>query len=142
MKAHEDLRHSTEIMQSTFHSMAEALLVIDTKGKVLLSNPAAERMLRYRPGMTIELLRSLSTVFDADGVTPLAARDMPSSRALRGEEFDATEIVVRPRSGSTPIHLVISGRPLRDASRAISGAALLYHDITAARDTDGKLPQS
>jgi PAS domain S-box-containing protein len=142
VKAHEDLRHSTEIMQSTFHSMAEALLVIDTKGKVLLSNPAAERMLRYRPGMTIELLRSLSTVFDADGVTPLAARDMPSSRALRGEEFDATEIVVRPRSGSTPIHLVISGRPLRDASRAISGAALLYHDITGARDTERKLQQS
>ena len=34
VQAHEDLRHSTEVMQSTFHSMAEAVLVIDTKGKV------------------------------------------------------------------------------------------------------------
>ena len=142
VQAHEELRHSTEVMQSTFRGMAEAVLVIDTKGRVLLSNPAAERMLRYRPGMTIELLRSLSTVFHADGVTPLPVRDMPVSRALRGEEFDSTEIVVRPRSGNPPMHLVISGRPLRDASRAISGAALLYHDITGTRDTERKLQQS
>ena len=142
VKAHEELRHSTDVLQSTFHSMAEAVLVIDTKGRVMLSNPAAEKMLRYRPGMTVELLRSLSTTFHADGVTPLPAREMPASRALRGEEFDSTEIVVRPRNGSAPVHLVISGRPLRDASRAINGAALLYHDITATRDIERKLLQS
>ncbi|CAN7279263.1 CHASE3 domain-containing protein [Bradyrhizobium sp. LjRoot220] len=142
VKAHEELRHSTDVLQSTFHSMAEAVLVIDAKGRVLLSNPAAEKMLRYRPGMTVELLRSLSTVFRADGVTPLPVREMPAVRALRGEEFDNTEIVVRPRSGDAPVHLVISGRPLRDASRAISGASLLYHDITGTREIERKLQQS
>ena len=122
--------------------MAEAVLVIDTKGEVLLSNPAADKMLRYRPGMTVELLRSLSTVFHADGVTPLLVHDMPASRALRGEAFDATEIVVRPVSGNPPVHLMISGRPLRDAAGAISGAALVYHDATASRETEHKLLQS
>ena len=34
-------------------------------------------------------------------------------RALRGEAFDVTEIVVRPVSGNPPVHLMISGRPLR-----------------------------
>ena len=97
--AHEDLRRSTAVMESTFHSMAEAVLVIDTKGEVVLSNPAAERMLRYRPGMTIELLRSLSNVFHADGVTPMEVGEMPSARALRGEQFDNLEIVARPNSG-------------------------------------------
>ena len=29
--------------------------------------------------------------------------------------------------------------PLRDASGAISGAALVYHDITASRETERKL---
>jgi PAS domain S-box-containing protein len=140
--ANENLRHSTDVLQTTFQSMAEAVLVIDTKGKVLLSNPAAEKMLRYRPGMTVELLRSLSTVFHADGVTPMHAREMPASRALRGEEFDANEITVRPRSGKQPVHLVISGRPLRNVSGAISGAALIYHDVTGARETERKLQQS
>ena len=44
-------------MESTFRSMAEAVLVIDRKGEVVLSNPAAERMLRYRPGMNVVKLR-------------------------------------------------------------------------------------
>jgi PAS domain S-box-containing protein len=140
--AHAEIRHSAAVMQSTFHSMAEAVLVIDTKGTVVLTNPAAEKMLRYRPGMTVELLRSLSTVFHADGVTPLLVADMPASRALRGEEFDSIEILVRPVSGNAPVHLVISGRPLRDASGAISGAALVYHDATASRETEHKLLQS
>ena len=140
--AHDELRLSAAVLRSTFHSMAEAVLVIDTKGEILLSNPAAEKMLRYRPGMTVELLRSLSTVFHADGVTPLLVQDMPASRALRGEAFDVTEIVVRPVSGNPPVHLMISGRPLRDAAGAISGAALVYHDATASRETEHKLLQS
>jgi PAS domain S-box-containing protein len=140
--AHDELRLSAAVLRSTFHSMAEAVLVIDTKGEVLLSNPAAEKMLRYRPGMTVELLRSLNTVFHADGVTPLLVHDMPASRALRGEAFDAIEIVVRPVSGNPPVHLLISGRPLRDAAGAISGAALVYHDATASRETEHKLQQA
>ena len=110
--AHEALRQSTTVLESTFHSMAEAVLVIDANGKVLLSNPAAENMLYYKPGMTVELLGALSTVFQADGVTPLPASELPAARALRGEQFDNTEIIARPRSGNDPVHLVISGRPL------------------------------
>ncbi len=140
--AHNELRLSAAVLRSTFHSMAEAVLVIDTKGEVLLSNPAAGKMLRYRPGMTVDLMRSLSTVFHADGVTPLLRHDMPASRALRGEAFDAMELLVRPISGNPPVHLIVSGRPLRDAAGAISGAALVYHDATAARDTERKLLQS
>ena len=47
--AHDELRLSVNVLQSTFHSMAEAVLVIDAEGNVLLSNPAAERMLRTGP---------------------------------------------------------------------------------------------
>jgi len=140
--AHAEIQRSSAVLQTTFNSMAEAVLVINTKGEIMLSNPAAEQMLRYRPGMTVELVRSLSTVFHADGVTPVPIGDMPASRALRGEEFDATEILVRPVSGNPPVHLIISGRPLRDASGAITGAALVYHDATASRETEHKLQQS
>jgi PAS domain S-box-containing protein len=140
--AHDELRLSAAVLRSTFHSMAEAVLVIDAKGEILLSNPAAEKMLRYRAGMTVEQVRALSTAFHADGVTPLPSRDLPAARALRGEAFDAEEIVVRRVSGEPPVHLVISGRPLRDAAGAISGAALVYHDATASRETEHKLLQS
>ena len=140
--AHEELRRSTVVMETTFHSMAEAVLVLDTKAEVVLSNPAAEKMLRYQPGMTVEQLRSMSSLFHADGTTPMEIGDMPAARTLRGEQFDNLEIVARPLGENAAVHLVVSGRPLHDAAGAISGAALVYHDITGTRETEHKLQQS
>jgi PAS domain S-box-containing protein len=142
LAAHEGLRRSESVLKSTFQSMAEAVLVIDPRGEVLLSNPAAERMLRYRPGMNVQSLRVLSHVFHADGTTPMMAEEMPAARVLRGEQFDQQEIIARPLRGRGQVHLVISGRPLRDQRGAISGAALVYHDITASRDTERRLREA
>ncbi|QQO11956.1 CHASE3 domain-containing protein [Bradyrhizobium diazoefficiens] len=140
--AHDELRLSVNVLQSTFRSMAEAVLVIDTEGNVLLSNPAAERMLLHRTGMNLRNLRALSDVFRGDGVTPLRADELPSARVLRGEQFEAMEMIVRPHSGNSPRHLMISGRPMRDAQGDISGAVLVYHDATISRETERQLHQS
>jgi hypothetical protein len=117
------------------------VLVIDTKGGVPLWNPAAEQTLLYRAGMSVEQLRGLTTIYHADGTTPLRTCELPAVRLLRGEQVDDKEIVVRQVGNREPRHLVVSGRPLRDASGAISGAALVYHDITASRET-GPTPKS
>src|SRR5581483_11561304 len=142
LAAHEELRLSTSVMKNTFNSMAEAVLVIDPKGEILLSNPAAEKMLRYKAGMNVQNLRALSTAFQPDGTTPIAPEEMPAARVLRGEQFDEQEIIVRPKRGGNQVHLVISGRPLREKSGAISGAALIYHDISASRDTERRLQEA
>ncbi|MBX9651663.1 MAG: CHASE3 domain-containing protein [Xanthobacteraceae bacterium] len=140
--AHEELRHSTAVLQNTFNSIAEAVLVLDAKGEILLANPAAETMLRYRPRMHVRDLRRLSVAYRADGSTRLTVDEMPSTRVLRGEPFDEQEIFIRPADDRAPLHLVVSGRPLRDATGAISGAALVYHDISLWRETERKLLQS
>ena len=140
--AHAELRHSAAVLQSTFHSMAEAVLVLDPTGDILLANPAAEKMLRYRRGMNVRQLGSLSVAYHADGVTRLQPKEMPSAQVLRGETFDEQEIFIRPADDRAPMHLVVSGRSLRDTSGAIAGAALVYHDITAWRETEHKLLQS
>jgi PAS domain S-box-containing protein len=140
--AHEELRQSTSVLQSTFNSMAEAVLVIDTRGTVVLSNPAAQRVIRYRQGMTVDQLRARGAMYRPDGTTPLTLDEMPAARVLRGEQFDRTEVLTRRAGRRDPSHFVISGRPLRDASGAISGAALVYHDITEVRDTERQLQQA
>jgi signal transduction histidine kinase len=109
---------------------------------VVLSNAAAEQMLRYQKGMTIEQVRSSSAAYHADGTTPIPTDELPASRALRGEHVDSKEVVARPLGGAAPVHLVISARPLRNASGTISGAAIVYHNITAARETERLLQQA
>ncbi|MCK1622264.1 CHASE3 domain-containing protein [Bradyrhizobium sp. 147] len=140
--AHDELRLSVNVLQSTFRSMAEAVLVIDAEGTVLLSNPAAERMLLHRAGMNLRNLRALSDVFHGDGVTPLKADELPSTRVLRGEQFEELEMIVRPHGDNSPRHLMISGRPMRDGQGNISGAVLVYHDATTSRETERQLYQS
>ncbi len=99
-------------------------------------------MLRFQPGMSLDQLRQKSVVYHADGTTPVAPEEMPAARALRGEQFDGKEIIARPVRNADPVHLVVSGAPLHDADGAISGAALIYYDITEARDTERKLQQA
>ncbi|MGV7217982.1 CHASE3 domain-containing protein [Bradyrhizobium sp. UFLA05-112] len=140
--AHDELRISVNVLQSTFHSMAEAVLVIDRDSNVLLSNPAAERMLLHRAGMNLTSLRTMSDVFQGDGVTPLIPEELPSARVLRGDEFEEMEMIVRPHSGNPVRHLLISGRPMRTAQGVISGAVLVYHDATISRETERQLHQS
>ncbi|MDD1525721.1 two-component system sensor histidine kinase/response regulator [Bradyrhizobium sp. WBOS7] len=140
--AHDELRLSVNVLQSTFDSMAEAVLVIDADGNVLLSNPAAERMLLHRTGMNLRNLRALSDVFHGDGVTPMQADELPSVRVLRGEKFEDLEMIVRPHSGNAPRHLMVSGRPMLDGHGEISGAVLVYHDATMSRETERQLYQS
>jgi len=140
--AHEELRHSTAVLQNTFNSVAEVVIVLNATGEIILANEAAKKLLRYEPGMNVRELRQLSVAYHADGVTRLASHEMPSAQVLRGEPFDEQEIVIRPADGRDPLDLVVSGRPLRDASGAISGAAVVYHDITQWRETERKLQQS
>lgn len=140
--AHDELRLSINVLQSTFRSMAEAVLVIDTEGTVLLSNPAAERMLLHRTGTNLGNLLTLSDVFHGDGVTPLLADQLPSARVLRGEQFEELEMIVRPHSGDPPRHLTVSGRPMRNGQGNISGAVLVYHDATTSREIERQLHQS
>src|SRR5260221_5897270 len=140
--AHEELRHSTAVLQNTFNSVAEAVIVLNATGEIILANEAAGKLLRYQPGINVRELRHLSLAYHADGVTRLTAHEMPSAQVLRGEPFDEQEIVIRPADGRDPLDLVVSGRPLRDAAGAITGAALVYHDISQWRETERKLQQS
>ena len=79
LAAHEEMRLSASVLENTLHSMAEAVLVIDPKGEIVLSNPAAEKMLHYKPGMNVRNLRAMSNVFHADGSTPMQLEEIPGA---------------------------------------------------------------
>jgi PAS domain S-box-containing protein len=142
LAAHEDLRHSVAILQSTFNSMAEAVLVIDTRGEVILSNQAAEKILLFRPGVSSKQMRERNRAYQPDGVTELTGGQRPIDRAIRGETFERVEIVLRQRNRRDPLHILVSSRPLYDSIGAVSGAALVYHDITGSYETERKLQQA
>jgi signal transduction histidine kinase len=92
--------------------------------------------------MSVAQLATRNVIYRPGRTTPLSASEMPTARALRGEQFHGDEIVVHTSGGRDPVHLMVSGSPLRDAAGAISGAALVYHDVTTSRETERKLQQA
>jgi PAS domain S-box-containing protein len=140
--AQEELRRSTAMLKGTFISIAEAILVIDANGAILLANLAAERLLGYCHGMTIDQLQAKNIPYQADGTTLIAAHNTPAVRAMRGKEFDQEEVVIRQPDRRDPIHLLVSSRSLHDTAGEFSGAALVYHDVTRLREAERKLHQS
>ena len=130
------------VLENTFTSIAEAVLVIDTKGTIVLSNPAAERLLGHRAGMTVADLWAVNMFLEPDGITPLPFEERPSTVALGGQALDRKEVVIRPADHRKPLHVMVSGRPLRDLAGEMIGASLVFHDITEVQETERKLQQA
>src|SRR5207302_8796 len=86
---------------------------IDLARAPLRPNEAAKPLRHYRPGMTIADLRAQGRPRRADG-SALPVNEMPSMRVLRGEQFAGEEITGILPGRRDPVHLVVSGRPLRD----------------------------
>jgi PAS domain S-box-containing protein len=141
-RAEDAERHNAEILTATITSMADAVLVTDANGRVIVANPAAKRFFGDRPDVGSEDWARAYQRFLSDGTTPFPAAETPIARAIRGESVDNLEIVVRPTATSESTHLIANGRPLRDPKGALKGAVIVYRDVTEAKDTERQLRQS
>jgi PAS domain S-box-containing protein len=135
-----EIRRTADVLQNTVASMADAVLVADETGRILISNPAAERLFGSGLVMVGSKLANFLR-FRPDG-SPLPPDESPIRRALAGDNVDNAEMVVHRISDGRGIHLVANGRPLRDLSGALKGAVVVYRDVTDAIETERQLRQS
>src|SRR5262249_10330411 len=84
-RAEDAIRHNAEILTATIPSMADAVLVTDEDGRVIIANPAARSLFGDRTDVGSEDWARTYHRFRADGVTPFATAEMPIARAARGE---------------------------------------------------------
>jgi len=77
-------------------------------------------------------------LFRADGVTPLAAEDVPLARAFRGEPVvnEGMAIVAR---GRPPRFVLANGGQITDDAGNKLGAVVVMHDVTELRAADAQL---
>src|SRR5207248_11121342 len=92
-RAEEELSSTNEILQSILSSMADAVIVADKVGKLLVFNPAAERI--FGKGATQTSSSEWSHQYGLylpDRITPFPSDQLPLTRSIRGEEVDNVEI--------------------------------------------------
>jgi len=133
------LRKDNDLLRQIMDAIPVGVSVIDTNGQFLLYNRALQTM--AGAGASDAGQDSWTDAYGLlkpDGVTPYPSKDLPLSRALRGESVDNDAVVLsNPRSGS--VWLSTDGRPLRDESGAINGAVSISRDITQQRALEQEL---
>ena len=129
--AEEKLSRTNEILQSILSNMGDAVIVADTEGKLLLFNPAAERM--FGKGATQVSSREWSQQYGLylpDKTTLFPHDQLPLTRSLRGEAVNNVEMFIRHEKAPQGLWTRITGRPLSDARGKSLGAVIVCRDIT------------
>jgi PAS domain S-box-containing protein len=130
-RAEEELSSTNEILQSILSSMADAVIVADKEGKLLVFNPAAERM--FGKGATQTSSSEWSRQYGLylpDRITPFPPDQLPLTRSIRGEEVNNVEIFVRHEKAPKGLWTRVNGRPLRGPNGELSGGVIVCRDIT------------
>jgi PAS domain S-box-containing protein len=132
-------------LRAIIENAPEAILVTDADGRIVLSNPVADR-LYGRPvpyGLEFES-QAQFTLCLADG-TPCPPDRVPLTRsALEGTTTKSAEMVIVWKDGHWR-DLLVSTAPIRDAEGELSGAVGVLQDITeleqAKRDLQRRTDQ-
>ena len=124
--------------EAIFEAIADSIYVYDAAARIVRLNTSARALLG--PEASAQLARPLeeraahSRSFDASG-QPLPLEHLPALRILHGEVFtgaQTVDITTQLADGRTQV-LNLSGRPLRAAEGAITGAVLVARDVTERR---------
>ena len=127
----------TKILASILDNMDEGVVAADRNETFLVFNPAAQRMFGREPiESRSEKWSSDYGLYLPDKVTPFPAEQLPLRRAIRGEQMDGVEMFVQHDKAPNGLWIVISGRPLKDATGRTVGGIVVCRDITAQRDEE------
>jgi PAS domain S-box-containing protein len=115
--------------------LAEAVVVVDRQGRLLLANPAAEQMFAAGAGTVAGQAWRPLNIYLADRTTVCPEHQFPLTAALRGETVENVELYVRSTDGSG--HLVsLSAGPVLDGKGRQAGAILTGRDTNPQRTSD------
>jgi signal transduction histidine kinase len=136
------LRRQTNILQSILNSMGDGVIVADADGKILLFNPAAERLIRaglgaVAPGDSSEQFQT----YLSDTLTAYPTNEHPLLRAMRGEIIDGAEIFMRKSDAPEGLWLTATGRPLIDEHGRIQGGVVVYTDLSARKQMERQVAE-
>jgi diguanylate cyclase (GGDEF)-like protein/PAS domain S-box-containing protein len=142
-RSEEALRRQTAILQSTLDSMGDGVVVVDTRGRLVHYNPAAQQILGPALEYTFRNEPSAPAVtYLPDMVTLYAEDDLPLVRASRGEVVDSAELYLRRIDASQGQWLSVTARALRDEHGRISGGVAVFRDVSVAKRVDAALRES
>jgi hypothetical protein len=133
-QAASELESQSRLLHKILDTLPAGVVVVDEKGKIVLHNPLAERILGIGAIETppLDTVHGYGT-FLVDGTTPARTDDLPVVKALRGDAVDEAEFLVRSEAIPDGMWVSVSARPIRDEKGGVRGAVVAMVDRTRRR---------
>jgi PAS domain S-box-containing protein len=131
------------IVAPILNSLSEGLILTDLSGKLKVFNKAA---VRFLGGDVVELGSpewiDKCGFYHPDSGARFSSEDCPSRRALRGEEVEEVEVLLKTPAHPEGIILEINAHPIRDETGKIFGTISLLKDISKRKAQEEQLKYS
>ena len=119
-------------LETIITNMPDGVIIASPRGEVRLMNTTARAMVGTPLAPDAPPAEQVATyaIRWPDG-TPIPPERIPVARAAGGETFTDVEILVRAERGD--LFLLCRGAPIRDAAGEITGAVVVFSDITGRK---------
>ena len=127
------LQEQNELMETTFNSISDGIVVADADGKFLYVNPAAEAIAGIGATDTDpnDWAETYGT-FYPDRETQVRSEDLPLMRAIfDGVSTDEEDLFIRNSERPNGVSIRVSGRPLLNQIGGVRGGVIVFRDVTA-----------
>ena len=141
-QAQEILLKQSSVLRSILDSIGDAIIVAEDVDRPLTFNPAARELFGIKTdSVSLEEWLDMDQFGGVDSADPRPQSriDGPLRRALRGEEFDDLELIVRRSRPDQVRWIQAKARPRRDPDGKYRGAVVAFRDITERRQHDQEL---
>ena len=127
-----ELRNQNELMETTFNSIKDGIIVADESGEFLYMNPGAELVVgRGMAKLTQSELGKGYGAFYPDRETLIETKDLPLYRAIfQGESSNEEDVFIRSGKKPDGVYIRVSGRPLLDEFDKVRGGVVIFRDVT------------
>ena len=123
-------RHQIDLLQFVLDNMGEGVMVCDRDSRLVLFNRGASAIcgadLR---GVDLNAAGDQCQLLASHDGNPIAVEEWPLSRAMRGEEVNNAQFIVRGPARASDLWVEIFARPVRTDDGTILGGMVVISDI-------------
>jgi diguanylate cyclase (GGDEF)-like protein len=124
-------------VQGAFDSLAEGVVVLDTKGRVMMANKAFQKLhadaAQVRPGVALSSVAWLASSLQRD------LQDHPWARALSERKANTGHTLQVAAGTENARQLVVNCAPITDTGGQVRGCIATFDDITELHRSNAQL---